>query len=1225
MRKNSTFKSLLLLCLLWVGMGSVSAQEQGQYAWHKVTNLSDVKSDDLVLLVDESKNIALPNDDASFTGVSVTISNYKIADDVSDNIQWTLTKNNDGSFTFKRSDGKPLYGDGTSGAERLTMISGSATTSEFYFTNYDSGGKLYYENQANFRPDYVYWDTNNQAGVTTIIANAANFTLYKRGVEKWKLVDGNAITLTDGDIVVVADLASGMAMSNDKADEDPDAVDIDTLFNDDKDRLVGEIPEKIKWIYNTATGGFQLSTTTTDEENQSQTTNYLYADSKGLKVGTETPNVFDIYSHTETDDQNNSTTTDYLHIKVSNKDYLAGVEESMFSNTWKLKEFKNNKPDNTVKNTRYAFFKRVVDNKKVITLKYKDTNYELTEEKFNTSISFTSPQSEGADIVDIIQYFTYTSSNDEIATVSNSGVHGAVRPLRMGMVKITVRLPETDDYDKATASYTIRLDDASKWGSRAKPFTPSQAKELAENGTLEISGEIVTLDPECCYYVEGVVNKVNSGMMSMFGDLGLDEMMGDDMDMDERMGDMDDFDMSEMGDMMGGMDFASMIPGFGSSEGLTYYISDDGTKDNRLKVVNGRGLAKNGTYANSVVFDELKDLSPGDEVLVYGPLVSSEDNNLFAGLMGGGDNSESKKKAKIDELNYLHKLDMTLLVQDTHTYTDYKKTLTQDQDFFYTLAEGKPAVGTPQTAQIKSADEEIAKWIVNEEKTDSVFTAINPGTTKITVKIKVIVVADDPGTDDNEEKSYTMKRKFQLEVLPRDKEPDGKNVGEYVLARDVTTFEEIADLQNEIRVLIVGTRTKDNNGEAETNHYALGKDASVMGGGKGGKNVNISTRESNGGQIEYIKFEDVPDNTQEIILEKEGGNWYLNVGKDENGNKLYLYASVKEASTEEPSDDPESTSGFNFDEMMEMFNPSSGLKVGTKEAVGDSCKATIAIDYNNHIATIAFPMTAGQNNTIMLTSSFDMESMMNMFGGNEEENNDDPNQESTEGTGMNFDFFMASFNTKKAEDADGEKAILPRIFVFRQYDEYPIEIGETNWKTIVSDYDVKPQDADLEVYVVTSVEAGSTIGRATLERVEYLKGGEPYLLHSPKGEYIMKKTFENVQKPEVNLLKVSDEETTGEKGNTTVYVLAKKTKGVGFYQWINGKLGSGRVYLSVPAEVSTGAGEFISFGEDTTEIETSLQERATQKASYFNLSGQRVNHPTKKGIYITDGKKVVIK
>ena len=224
---------------------------------------------------------------------------------------------------------------------------------------------------------------------------------------------------------------------------------------------------------------------------------------------------------------------------------------------------------------------------------------------------------------------------------------------------------------------------------------------------------------------------------------------------------------------------------------------------------------------------------------------------------------------------------------------------------------------------------------------------------------------------------------------------------------------------------------------------------------------------------------------------------------------------------------------------------------------------------------------------------------------------------------MNFDFFMASFNTKKTEDADGEKAILPRIFVFRQYDEYPIEVGVAKWKTIVSDFDVTPQN-DVEAYVVTNVEAGSTIGIASLKKVENLKGGEPYLLHCEAGTYTMTKTS-NVQKPEVNLLKVSDNETAGESGNTTVYVLAKKAKGVGFYQWVNGKLGSGRVYLSVPADVSTGAGEFISFGEDITKIETTLQDGSTQKSSYFNLSGQRVNHPTKKGIYITDGKKVIIK
>ena len=1203
MRKNNIFKPLLLLCLLWVGIGSIQAQEQGQYAWHKVTNLSDVKTGDLVLLVDESNNYALPNNNNTnnFTGETVSISNFKINDDVPDKIKWTLTRNEDGSFTFRNGD-RPLYGE--SSPDRLAMTVGNYYTSQFYFDNYDSGGKLYYEDMAiGGNSLYVYWN-GDQAGVTTS-ANAAKITLYKRGIEKWKLVDGEDITFTDGDIVVVADLASGMAMSNDKADKDPDAVDIDTLFNDDKDRLVGEIPEKIKWIYSADNNGFQLAT---GENN-------LYADSKGLKVGTETPNVFDMFSYTDTENQ---TTTDYLHITVSSKGYIAGVEESMFSNSWKLKEVKNGKPDDKVKDTKIAFFKRVVDDKKVITLKYKYTTFEVNEEQFNKSIIFVSPEAEGAVMNDILQHFTYTSSNDEIATVA---YNGAVKPLRMGMVKITVRLPESDTYDKATASYTLRIDDNSKWGSRAKPFKASQAKTLAENGTLDINGETVTLDAECCYFVEGVVNKVNSGMMAMFGDLGLDEMMGDDMDMEERMGDMDDFDMSEMGDMMGGMDMASMIPGFGSSEGLTYYISDDGTKDERLKVVNGRGLAKAGGYAHSVVSDELKDLSPGDEVLVYGPLVSTEDNNMFAGMMGGGDNNEPKRTAKIDELNYLHKLDMTLLVQDTHTYTDYKKTLTQDQDFFYTLAEGKPAVGTPQTAQIKSADEEIAKWIVNEEKTDSVFTAINPGTIKITVKIKVIVQEKDPNDDNSKEKSYTMKRKFQLEVLPRDKEPEGKNVGEYVLVENVN------ELGDNTRMLIVGTRTQDKDGETENTHYALGIDNSMMGGGKGGKKVDsekITTSETY--NKECIKYEDVPDNTQEIILEKEGNDWYLNVGKDENGDKLYLNASVKkEEETQENSENPEGTGGFNMDEMMEIFNPSSGLKVGTKEAVGDSCKATINIE--NGIATIAFPKTEGKNNTIVLCSSFDMDAMMNMFGGNEEEGSGDGNT-SSEGSGgmggMNFDMFMASFNTKKSDDIDGKKAFLPRIFAFVQYDEYPIEIGDTKWKTIVSDYDVTPEE-DVEAYVVTDVTANNTLGRAVLERVTNLKGGEPYLLHSEAGTYTMTRAEEDVPEPETNLLEVSDSETSGEKGNTTIYVLAKKTKGIGFYKWTGGTLGSGRVYLPVPADVSTDAGEFIFFGEDPTEIETTQQEDTTQTASYFNLSGQRVNTPSQKGIYITGGKKVVIK
>ncbi len=1243
MKKTNYMKSIFLLCLLWAGIGSVCAQERNQFAWHKVTNLSDVKTGDQVLFVDESNNYALANNGTNnFTGVSVTISDYKIADDVDDNIKWTLTKNDDGSFTFKKGD-KTLYGE--SSPDRLAMTRGTYSTNQFYFDDYNWGGKLYYWDMASgSQYRYVFWDENH-AGITNR-TDAPKITLYKRGIEKWKLVDGSDITFTEGDIVVVADLNSGMAMSNDKEDKDPDAVDIDSLFNDDNDRLVGEIPEKIKWIYSTTTDGFQLSTGD----------NKLYADSKGLKVGTKTPNVFDIYSYEDTEAQ---TTTDYLHIKVSNKDYLAGVEESMFSNAWKLKEYKNNKPDNAVKNTRYAFFKRVVDDKKIITLKFTDTNFELNEGDFNHKFTFVTPVVEGTSMGNIMRDFTYRSSNDEIATIE---MNCQVTAKRMGMVKMVVTSPESDEFDKATASFTIRIDDSSKWGSREKPFTPSQAKELAENGELTIGTETVTLDPECCYYVKGVVNKVNSGMMAMFGDMGLDEMLGDDMDMEEMMGDMDDFDMSEMGDMMGGMDMASMIPGMGSSEGLTYYISDDGTKDDRLKVVNGRGLAKKGMYAHSVVFDELKDLSPGDEVLVYGPLVSSEDNNMFASLMGGGGNDEPKKTAKIDELNYLHKLDMTLLVQNQHLYKGYEKKLTTDQDFFYTLASGKPAAnGEPisaekiKPAQIKSADEEIAKWVKNEEGTDSTFTAVNPGMTKITVKIKVVLQEKDPNDSDSKEKSYTMKRKFQLEVLPRDKEPEGMNVGEYVLAKTKNELEYNYDIfkrqNSSLRMIIVGTRTKDSDEGTETTHYTQGIDNSMMGGGKSGKKVADGKIAPNANNKDCIKYNDLPKNTQEIILEQiDGYNsenkpyWYLNVGKNENGEKLYLYASnkAKKETTEETNENTGqgNTGGFNMDEMMEMFNPSAGLKVGTKaEAVGevDSCK--VSITFNNDIATIKFcEVPDDLQNTIVLTSSFDMESMMGMFegmGGNKEEG-EDPDEPAEEESTFNmgsFDMFMALFNTKKPEDIDNEKAMLPRIFVFKQYDEYPVEIGDAEWKTIVSDYDAEPTDGNLDVYVVTSVERGDGQSKAMLQKVDQLKSGEPYLLHSSKGTYNLKRiTFypaPGIPAPEVNLLEVSDSETSGEDENSTVYVLGKKSKGVGFYRWTGGILGAGRVYLPVVTSNGTSAGahEYCGFFiDETTAIKKIDNGELTidKDAPMYNLNGQHVSK-NYKGIVIQNGKKINVK
>ncbi|MBR2235677.1 MAG: hypothetical protein IJ892_11570 [Prevotella sp.] len=1073
-----------------------------------------------------------------------------------------------------------------------------------------------------------------------VCVNAENYV-------KWKRVADDLAPL-GGSVVVIVDLNTGLAMSNDKADKDPDAVAVE--LNYDKDRILGEVPENVQWTYTISNDGtFQFAT----GENK------LYADSKGLKVGSDgTDNVFSKYF---TDDN-------VCYLKINN--YLAGVEESMFSNTWKLTELKDGKPDDKVKDTRFAIFEKVVDQKKVLTLEFPSDNYEIN--------SFHDPSSPNIVMVEF-DYATVSDDNltSEIAYSSSNGTvlypvklnnaqyedpHGdRLRLGQSGTTHFIARIAETNEYDKAVAFCTIRYnntydDQSQKKGSKSYPLTVEEAIKLAKG---ELDG--YTLEEDRCYFIKGKVNKVNSGMMAMFGDMGLDEMLGDDMDMEEMMGDKDDFDMNEMGDMMGGMDFMSMIPGFGNSDGLTYFISDDGTKDNRIKVTNGRGLVTltgfSGQTANQIAkFAKLEDLSPGDDVLVYGPIEISEDKNLFSSLgsfgegigtgQGTGEGTgqgtgqgtgsipgmgNSGPTIKVGELNYLHDIKRALVVpgpdatDNPHMYENTTKSLTADQDFFYTINSSDlliPVTGTIQPAQVKSADEEIAKWVYTDEaKTDSVFTAVEKGKTKITVKVKVIVA---PAEGDNKEKSYTMKRKFQLQVLPRDKEPEGKNVGEYVLVQNDN------ELENGTRLLIIGTRTKtdtENNTETKTK-YALSANNSMMGGGKGGTKVDddkFST--SKKGNRECITYENVPEGVQEIILEKQtDGSWYLNVGKDENGNPVYLYASVKAKEEGETNTEGSGNGGgFNMDEMMEMFNPSSGLKVGTVDGTRssvegvDSLKATISI--SNDIATITFPAIDADKNTIVLASSFDMESMMNMFsseGQGEGEGEEQGGNSSSFNMGS-FDMFMASFNTKKPEDIDGKKAFLPRIFGFVQYDEYPVAIGDAEWKTIVSDYDVTPGEG-VEAYVVTEVNQNEEQTTAKLETVQQLKGGEPYLLHSTEGTYTMTRTAD-VEKPDVNKLEVSDAETTGGE-NSNVYVLAKVDKVFGFLRWTGGLLGAGRVYL--PVGTSSGIREFVSFDTSDASGIVSTELKTMTEDQYYLLDGRLVETPTK-GLYIVNGKKVVIK
>ncbi len=96
----------------------------------------------------------------------------------------------------------------------------------------------------------------------------------------------------------------------------------------------------------------------------------------------------------------------------------------------------------------------------------------------------------------------------------------------------------------------------------------------------------------------------------------------------------------------------------------------------------------------------------------------------------------------------------------------------------------------------------------------------------------------------------------------------------------------------------------------------------------------------------------------------------------------------------------------------------------------------------------------------------------------------------------------------------------------------------------------------------------------------------------------------------------------------TIYVLNKGTSGVGFYKLKSGKtLGYGKAYLDTS---TTGAPSYLNFEEnETTEVREVKEVNVVIEVndnSWYTLDGRKMDSkPTAKGLYIVNGKKVVIK
>ena len=218
------------------------------------------------------------------------------------------------------------------------------------------------------------------------------------------------------------------------------------------------------------------------------------------------------------------------------------------------------------------------------------------------------------------------------------------------------------------------------------------------------------------------------------------------------------------------------------------------------------------------------------------------------------------------------------------------------------------------------------------------------------------------------------------------------------------------------------------------------------------------------------------------------------------------------------------------------------------------------------------------------------------------------------------------FRYYKSSSYTSQKAV--QLYKLTTVEEIPVTIGATGYATLF--YSDKPLviPEDVKAMIVTSVENG-----ITFEELEgMIPAGTGVVLQGDQGTYdfLVDLAYEGTV-PGINMLNGGDEAAMTEGGGK-YYMLSLNAQGdadsVGFYWGAeNGgafENGAHKAYLVVPDNANN-IRSFYLFNEDAVPTGINAVEAGIANgAAIYNLNGQRVSK-AQKGLYIIDGKKVVVK
>ncbi len=184
------------------------------------------------------------------------------------------------------------------------------------------------------------------------------------------------------------------------------------------------------------------------------------------------------------------------------------------------------------------------------------------------------------------------------------------------------------------------------------------------------------------------------------------------------------------------------------------------------------------------------------------------------------------------------------------------------------------------------------------------------------------------------------------------------------------------------------------------------------------------------------------------------------------------------------------------------------------------------------------------------------------------------------------------------------------------YEKVEVTVGSTGYTTYVTPAAVSFPEG-VEAFIVTAINEGSM----HMDPVDAVPAGTAVVVKAAQGTYTLSTATETVDVDD-NLLLASDGTV---KGGSNIYVLANKSKGVGFYPTATTiNIPEGKAYLDTSA---TGhVKEFIAFDFGGTDAINAIDngQLTVDSSVIYNVAGQRVGKMTK-GIYVVNGKKVIVK